>query len=99
MTFVLTIDCDNAAFEVDKYETVADMLEDVARRLRRGDDFSNGYRSLFDVNGNEVGRAAFKGVVNVESGNQRCTGKARGVMRVMQCKLVHGHAGKCRVNG
>ena len=60
MRFLLTINTENAAFSDGNHEVeTARILQDVALRLVRGDDFSH-YRTLFDVNGNDVGRAAFK---------------------------------------
>jgi hypothetical protein len=68
MTFKLTIDTDNAAFSDDDDDMHADdqkaretarILREVAARLERGDDFSM-YQTLHDLNGNDVGRAAFK---------------------------------------
>lgn len=68
MTFRLTIDTDTAAFTGDAYGAspagernaeTARILREVADRLDAGDDFTK-YRTLFDLNGNDVGRAAFK---------------------------------------
>ncbi len=63
-TFKLHIHTDNAAF-TDKDNIYADHLEvarilrGVAQGLEEGFDFSH-YKTLFDINGNDVGRAAFK---------------------------------------
>ena len=60
MTFILKIDTDNAAFQNgNQAHETARILKEVVRRLRAGEDFSH-YLTLFDVNGNDVGRAAFK---------------------------------------
>lgn len=68
MTFRVTIDTDTAAFAGDAYGAspmgernaeTARILRTVATRLEQGEDFSY-YVTLFDVNGNDVGRAAFK---------------------------------------
>jgi hypothetical protein len=37
----------------------ARILREIAKRLDQGDDFAM-YRTIFDANGNDVGRAAFK---------------------------------------
>jgi len=64
MAFTLTINTDNEAFgeypNIDRrlLET-ARILKKVARMLENGEDFSM-FRTLFDINGNDVGRAAFK---------------------------------------
>ena len=66
MTFRLAIDTDNAAFGdvpdenvMARHMETARILKDVAKRLEQGEDFEK-YRTLFDINGNDVGRAAFK---------------------------------------
>ena len=68
MTFRLTIDTDTAAFAGDSYGAspagernaeTARILRVVAARLDAGEDFAF-YETLFDLNGNDVGRAAFK---------------------------------------
>jgi len=51
MTFKLTIECDNAAFEIDAAGEVARILDRVARSLNR--DEVKGV--CIDVNGNKVG--------------------------------------------
>ncbi len=60
MTFRLEIRTENTAFEgeLEKLET-ARILREVADRLEAGQDFET-YRTLRDINGNDVGRAAFK---------------------------------------
>ena len=59
-TFKLYIDTSNAAFDgrAKKWET-ARILRGVADALLRGESFAH-YSTLFDINGNDVGRAAFK---------------------------------------
>jgi len=66
MAFTLTISTENAAFEacgldvfLCREREVARILRDVADKLETGSDFSM-FRTLFDINGNDVGRAAFK---------------------------------------
>lgn len=54
-----TIDTENAAFDGARDTEVARILRSVANRLDAGEDFSH-YLTLFDANGNDVGRAAFK---------------------------------------
>ncbi len=60
MQFKLWIDTDNAAFENDREQETARILRKIADDLdSHADDFSM-YRTLFDFNGNDLGRAAFK---------------------------------------
>jgi hypothetical protein len=68
MTFTLTINTDNAAFG----ETPEEMREETARILRQVADrmstnevysslrYGDFYETVRDLNGNDVGRAAFK---------------------------------------
>lgn len=64
MIFKVQINCDNAAFDGDqRNEQVADILADLANKVRRG-EVNNGigrthYRTLYDINGNAVGHATF----------------------------------------
>lgn len=51
MTFTLTIECDNAAFERDPGPELARILKRCAADLRNGEKG----RKVFDVNGNSVG--------------------------------------------
>lgn len=62
MRFTLVLHLDNDAFQrpSPKAEAeVARILRETATRLLAGEDFTH-YRTLFDANGNDVGRAAFK---------------------------------------
>lgn len=63
MRFTVTITCDNAAFDEDRNGAVADILADLAEKVRRGEvDNDIGrtrYRTLHDVNGNPVGHATY----------------------------------------
>lgn len=62
MIFQLNIDTDNAAFGDSQNERdveTARILRWVADRVEEGRDFSY-FQMLFDINGNDVGRAAFK---------------------------------------
>jgi hypothetical protein len=62
LTFRLYIDTDNAAFGDDaasRNMETARILRKIADRLEAGEDFLF-YQTLFDINGNDVGRAAFK---------------------------------------
>ena len=59
MRFNLHIYTDNAAFEPDPAVETARILREVADRVEKGDILSH-YRTLLDINGNDVGRAAFK---------------------------------------
>ncbi len=62
-TFVLYIDTENAAFDVENgggaLSETARILRKVADRLDDGELFDT-FQTLFDFNGNDVGRAAFK---------------------------------------
>ena len=60
MAFKLTIDTDNAAFEEGREEEVARILRHVADQLLLGEPMAPNYETLRDINGNDVGRAAFK---------------------------------------
>ena len=66
MAFKLTIDTDNAAFDEDgghpapREQEVARILRAIADDLATGTDDFAMYRTLRDINGNDVGRAAFK---------------------------------------
>jgi hypothetical protein len=55
MKFVLSIDCENAAFVEYELDEVARLLREVADRLESGDS-AKYYRNILDVNGNVVGR-------------------------------------------
>lgn len=59
MTFILKVDTDNDAFQPNPNFETARILREVAERLEFGEVFST-YQTLFDMNGNDVGRAAFK---------------------------------------
>lgn len=54
--FTLRLDCANAAFAEQPEHEVARILRKLAEHLEQGEDFSK-YRTLLDVNGNDVGRA------------------------------------------
>ena len=60
MAFKLTIDTDNAAFEEDRELEVARILRHVADQLLLGEPMAPNYETLHDINGNDVGRVAFK---------------------------------------
>jgi hypothetical protein len=63
MNFRVNIKCDNDSFATDRNEEVANILELLAARVRRGDvDNAIGrtqYRTLWDTNGNNVGHATY----------------------------------------
>ena len=60
MDFRLSIHTGTDAFTRGERDAeVARILQDIARRLEAGEDFSR-YRTLLDINGNDDGRAAFK---------------------------------------
>lgn len=54
--FKLTITTDNAAFQPDPRPEVARILREVAERVEIG-DISYHFRTVYDINGNDVGRA------------------------------------------
>ena len=58
-TFKLYIRTDNAAFDGSPNIETARILRKIATRLENGEEF-HFYETLFDINGNDVGRAAFK---------------------------------------
>ena len=58
-TFRLHIRTDNAAFDGYMHFETARILREVADRLDQGEAFTL-YQTLHDINGNDVGRAAFK---------------------------------------
>jgi hypothetical protein len=54
-TFVLTINCENDAFQPDPTMELERLLRDIADRIAMGDVIST-YRTIYDANGNDVGR-------------------------------------------
>lgn len=58
-TFRLYIRTDNDAFADDPRPEIARILRDIANRVESGDDYHH-YRTIFDINGNDVGRFALK---------------------------------------
>ena len=58
MTFQLYIDTDNAAFDPPEPE-LARLLRKVADRVESGETITH-YLTIFDANGNDVGRFALK---------------------------------------
>jgi len=66
MTFRVTIDTDNDAFDYpnSRNAETARILRSIADRLDKGEAFEF-YETLFDINGNDVGRAAFKALHTV----------------------------------
>ncbi len=62
-TFILKIDCDNAAFSNSKQDCdfeLGRILREIAEKIESGQDYSH-FRTVQDYNGNEVGRYALKG--------------------------------------
>lgn len=58
--FTLRINVDDDAFQGEgRNSETARILRNVAARIEAGEYFDH-YRTLYDVNGNDVGRAAFK---------------------------------------
>lgn len=61
LTFRLNIDTDNDAFQPDPRREIADILKHIATQVANGEmDVMRCYQTVFDVNGNDVGRYAFK---------------------------------------
>jgi hypothetical protein len=54
-TFTIHIDLENAAFEPEAAPEVARILRDIATKLDSHDGYDK-YQTVFDVNGNDVGR-------------------------------------------
>ena len=59
MAFRLTVDIEGAAFADNPAPEVARILRAVAEDLERGGDYDF-FRTLRDVNGNDVGRARMR---------------------------------------
>jgi len=59
MIFTVAVDTRNAAFDPDPTPEIARILRAVADRVEKGEDCSH-YLTIFDVNGNDVGRFALK---------------------------------------
>lgn len=57
-TFRLFIDTDNDAFNPDPGPELARLLRKIADRIE--DDVPDHYRTILDINGNDVGRYAVK---------------------------------------
>jgi hypothetical protein len=58
--FNLNIMCENDEFSPDPKTAIARILREVANNLESGRDSYRQYRTLHDINGNDVGRAALK---------------------------------------
>lgn len=59
-TFRLYFDTDNASFEDNERAEIARILRKVADRVESPTDISH-YLTIFDANGNDIGRFALKG--------------------------------------
>lgn len=75
MKFVLTVNCDNAAFRLDESEaTTETAAPELARILRKAaEQIENGVpydysQTIRDTNGNDVGAYAFKNNAYFEKG-------------------------------
>lgn len=60
MKFELHIECDNAAFEGDPLTEIARILRTEAEKMARFGGEEIWDNTLFDLNGNRVGRATLK---------------------------------------
>lgn len=58
-TFTVKIDTENAAFDPDPTPELARLLRAIADRIETGDDYGH-FLTIYDVNGNDVGRFALK---------------------------------------
>lgn len=80
MAFKLTIETENAAFwgdgpsadEQARAGEVARILHDIADCLEAGERFTPNYKTLRDINGHDVGRAAFKDNEQTYSTDCKC---------------------------
>ena len=61
MKFNLYMHTDNAAFEDDNPGEIVRILRAVADRIEAAGEAPTHYLTIFDVNGNDVGRYALKG--------------------------------------
>ena len=74
MKFVLTVNCDNAAFCDEGEATTETAANELARILRKAaDQIENGvpydyFQTIRDINGNDVGAYAFKNNAYFEKG-------------------------------
>jgi hypothetical protein len=59
MTFTINMTCDNAAFEDEPEAEVARILRSIAAQLEQ-EGTSRFYETIFDENGNDVGRWRLK---------------------------------------
>ena len=59
MELRINIQADNDSFHDDREEELARILRRITRWLEAGDDLSH-FLTLFDINGNDVGRVALK---------------------------------------
>lgn len=55
MKFVLNVNCDNDTFAGDPRPEVSRILRDIAAQLDNGET-AEFFRTIFDANGNDVGR-------------------------------------------
>ncbi len=60
MKFTVEIDCDNADFDESPGWAIADLLEDIAERLRETGQYPENDITLRDLNGNLVGIAKLR---------------------------------------
>lgn len=60
MKFTLSITCDNASFD-DLDTELARLLDKTAQQVRDGYHYLHGSRTIFDSNGNDVGRYKLEG--------------------------------------
>ena len=57
--FTVNISCDNASFTPDPAPEITRILQNITLRIQR-DGLSGFYETIFDLDGNDVGRFALK---------------------------------------
>lgn len=60
MKFNLYVNCDNAAFDSNPAPEVVRILREVAQQIEDAGEVPDMFKTIRDVNGNDVGRYALK---------------------------------------
>lgn len=63
--FVLYIDVENAAFDVEPQFEVGRIMQDLSEKFTNGEPLPDKYRNLYDINGNIVGKYAIKRSIKI----------------------------------
>lgn len=58
--FTLKIQCGNAAVEPEPWEELARILRETADKLEEKRDECRWFQTIYDINGNDIGRFALK---------------------------------------